>query len=127
MTKYLTANEITSTVCDSSSQEVTIQFDREGVAHMYVSYNPWVTKMRKRVEENPDLFKCRAADIDPRTGVHSGYFFEFPSNLVTIRSKNREVSEEVRKATSERFKKLHSEGKITGRGRRKSINTTLTK
>ena len=117
MRKYLTANEITSTTCDLPSQEVTIQFDREGVAHMYVSYNPWVTKMRKRVEESPDLFKCRAADTDPKTGANSGYFFEFPSNLITIRSKNREVSEEVRKASSERFKKLHAEGKITGRGK----------
>lgn len=125
MRKYLTANEITSTTCDLPSQEVTIQFDREGVAHMYVSYNPWVTKMRKKVEESPDLFKCRAADTDSKTGAHSGYFFEFPSNLVTIRSKNREVSEEIRKATSERFKKLHAEGKI--KPGRKSINTTLTK
>lgn len=125
MTKYLTANEITSTVCDSPSQEVTIQFDREGVAHMYVSYNSWVTKMRKKVEESPDLFKCRAADTNPQTGAHSGYFFEFPSNLVCVRSKNKEVSEEVRKATAERFKRLHAEGKI--KPGRKSTNTTLTK
>lgn len=125
MDKYLTAEEITSVTCDSDSQEVTINFDREGMAHMYVSYNPWVTKMRKRVEANPKEFKCRLADTDPDTKNPSGYFFEFPSKYITIREKGKEVSEEVRNATSERFKKLHAEGKL-GRPK-KTQNTTLTK
>ena len=108
--KYLKGTDIKSVVCDSDSQEVTIQFDREGIAHMYVSYNPWITKMRKKVEEDPDTFKCVCAGY--LDGNPTGYFFEFPSKLVNIRSKQTERSEETKIAASERFKKLHAEGKI---------------
>lgn len=108
--KYLKSKEIKAVICDGDSQEVTIQFDKYGVAHMYVSYNPWITKMRKKVEEDPETFKCICAG--EREGNPTGYFFEFPAKLVNVRSKQSERSEDVKKAASERFKKMHAERKL---------------
>lgn len=108
---FLKANEIKTAYCDSGSQEVTISFDKEGIAQMYVSYNPWITKMRKKVEEDPETFKCKCAGTI--NGKPTGYFFTFPAKLVNVRSvTNRAVSEENKQKTSERFKRLHAEGKL---------------
>ena len=104
--KYLTGEEIKSVVCDGESQEVSITFDKKGIAHMYVSYNPWITKMRKKVEEDPETFKCKCAGYNSK-GEPTGYFFKFPAKLVNIRKKST-MAEEKRNAVGERFKKSRS-------------------
>ena len=109
-TKYLKVEDIKDIVCDSDSQEVTIQFDKKGIAQMYISYKPWLTKMKKKIEEDPETFKCKCAGYNTN-GEPIGYFFTFPSKLVNVRSRQSEKSEDVKKAMSERFKKMHIERK----------------
>ena len=103
-TKYLKYEEIKSIVCDSESQEVTIQFDRNGEAQMYISYNPWLTKMKKKLEKDPEIFKCKCAGYNTN-GDPTGYFFTFPAKLINVRNKSK-MSKEKRKEAGERLKKV---------------------
>ena len=64
------------------------------------------------MESNPKTVKCWLAGRN-RDGDATGYFFLMPKKHLSIRlSAGREVSEEFKNAASERFKKLHAEGKI---------------
>lgn len=102
-TKYLKIEEIKPIVCDGDSQEVTIQFDKNGIAQMYISYNTWLTKMKKKLKEDPETFKCKCVGYN-KDGEPTGYLFIFPAKLVNVRSKSK-MSEENREKASKRFKK----------------------
>lgn len=118
MDKYLKPEEIVNVKCSGDTQETTINIDNSKTARLYTCYNPWITKIRKLVEKDPNVFKVSIAHKD-KEGNITGYFMEFPSKLVNIRMPSmRVMSEEQTKKFKERMQKLAVEGKL-GRGRKK--------
>ena len=81
-------------------QEFCINGDRTGdKIQMYCSDLTWITKMDKYVAKSPDLFKVVSE-------TEWGKTYEFPKKLLSIRSGFTTVSEEQRKAASDRFKQM---------------------
>ena len=93
-------------------QEIVINASRtNAMASMYVTDRTWMTKMDKKVKESPNLFKVK--DVHRVQGEVIGKTYEFPSKLITIRSKERkvEMTEEQKKETGERLAKYRLQKK----------------
>ena len=87
-------------------QEIVINASRtDTMDSMYVTDRRWITKMDKKVKESPNLFKVK--DVHRVQGEVIGKTYEFPSKLITIRTKERnvEMTEEQKRQTAERFAK----------------------
>ena len=81
-------------------QEVYFNSGRtEDMMECYASDTTWINKMDKLVAKNPNLFKVIKQDDVSKT-------YEFPKKLITIRNNFRQISEEQRQASAERFKKM---------------------
>lgn len=90
------------TTLSLAEQEVHIVFDRlSDTATIYSSDITFQTYMNKRVKQNPDDFKIISAN-------DWGVTYECPKKFISIRTKNRSVSDEQREASSERLKKYHA-------------------
>lgn len=95
----------------SEEQEVHIWIMRnEKYAKIYTSDTTYMTKLDKMCKNSPDMYSLTAD-----TGRGKTYRVE-DKTLISFRSKKKEMSEEAKSAASERFSKLHAEGKI---GRKK--------
>lgn len=80
-------------------QEISLSAMRtEPQAYLYCSDTTWITKMDKYVEANPTDFSVHSEDEFGKT-------YRFPKNLITIRKQKKEMSDEQKKALSERLKK----------------------
>lgn len=94
-----------------SEQETSVLYMRdEDFATIYTSDTTQMTKLDKLCENSPDYYS-----LIEDTGRGKTYRVSDKS-LISFRAKKREMSEEAKAAASERFSKLHAEGKI---GRKK--------
>ena len=96
----------------SAEQETVVNFMRgEDFATVSTSDSTMKTKFDKLCENSPGFYSC----ID-----ENDYYKTYKiadKTLVSFRQKKKEMSEENKNAASERFRKLHAEGRI---GRKKS-------
>ena len=109
---YITAEQIEDISCARLEQETTINWGRDDeYAVMCTSDPTMVTKMKRVMENHPDLYRCYYYECNRSrdTGRLGNYFFEVPKKFVSFRgnktSKKRELSADERKAIGERFKK----------------------
>ena len=94
-------------------QETTIQMDRDSdVATVYTSDYTYMTKLDKHVEGNPD--EWRLVGISRLGGDIVGKTYECPKKFISFRSKTvtreREYTEEERRAIGERLKNAKKKG-----------------
>jgi len=94
-------------------QEVVINFGRnDEFVTAYVTDRTWMTKLDKRVSENPQQFSVIEEHIID--GSLIGRTYKFPKKLITIRTKEilgREFSEEHKQALAEGLRKWREEQK----------------
>ena len=96
-----------------SEQECVISFMRdEDFATVYTSDTTMITKFDKLCQNSPEYYS-----LIERNKYGNRYKIADKS-LISLRQKKREMSEEMKDAASERFKKLHAEGKV---GRKKKV------
>lgn len=96
-----------------SEQECVISFMRdEDFATVYTSDTTMITKFDKLCKNSPEYYS-----LIERNKYGNRYKIADKS-LISLRQKKREMSEEMKDAASERFKKLHAEGKV---GRKKKV------
>ena len=87
-------------------QEVIFSSGRtEDIMECYTTDTTYMTKMDKLVAKNPDLFKLIKQDSVSKT-------YEFPKKLLSVRSGFKQISEEQKKAASDRFKKMWEDKKV---------------
>lgn len=97
-----------------SEQECVISFMRdEDFATVYTSDSTMITKLDKLCKNSPDYYSL------VEKNKYGNRYKISDKSLVSLRQKKREISEEMKEAASERFKKLHAEGKV---GRKKKGN-----
>lgn len=97
-----------------SEQETTTNFMRdEDYAIVYTSDTTMMTKFDKLCKNSPEYYS-----VIEETKYGKRYKIS-DKTLVSYRQKKKEMSEENKNAASERFKKLHAEGKV---GRKKKVN-----
>ena len=90
-----------------SEQEVCINFMRdEKFATIYTSDTTYMTKLDRLCKTSSEMYSLIAD-----TGRGKTYRLEDKS-LISFRAKKKEMSEEAKQAASERFKKLHADGKL---------------
>ena len=90
-------------------QEVLINFNaEEQTASIYTANPIWLRKMDKLATAHPENFKQIAEE--KLEGKIISKTYEFPKDLITIRSfkKKDTLSEEQRKAQSERMRAYHA-------------------
>lgn len=108
---YFTADEIGATACEKCCRETAIHWlMTEPKATLSTSDPRTITKMKKLVKKFPETYQCYSykSNVDQRTGNYYTYFFEFDKKLVSFRGPQarKPMSDEQRKACSERFKKM---------------------
>ena len=97
-----------------SEQECVISFMRdEDFAIVYTSDTTMITKFDKLCKNSPEYYS-----LIERNKYGNRYKIA-DKTLVSYRQKKKEMSEENKNAASERFKKLHAEGKV---GRKKKVD-----
>lgn len=80
-------------------QEISLSAMRtEDQAYLYCSDTTWITKMEKLMDTNPVDFTIHSEDEFGKT-------YRFPKKFITIRGKQKTLTEEQKKALSERMKK----------------------
>ena len=96
---------------NTEEQEVVINFGRnDEYATAYVTDRTWMTKFDHRVEENPKDYEVLKEHIVD--GFVVGKTYRFPKKYITLRSKDRTVSEEQKQASAERFKRMWEERRM---------------
>ncbi len=91
-------------------QEVLINFNaEEQTASIYTANPIWLRKMDKLATAHPENFKQIAEE--KLEGKIISKTYEFPKNLVSIRKPLR-LSEEQRKAQSDKMKAYHAMRKL---------------
>lgn len=97
-----------------SEQECVISFMRdEDFATVYTSDTTMITKFDKLCKNSPEYYS-----LIERNKYGNRYKIA-DKTLVSYRQKKKEMSEEMKEAASERFKKLYAEGKV---GRKKKVD-----
>ena len=97
-----------------SEQEWVISAMRdEDFAIVYSSDSTMITKLDKLCKNSPEYYSLI------EESKYGNKYKIADKALVSLRQKKREVSEEFKEAASERFKKLHAEGKI---GKKKIVD-----
>ena len=81
----------------TDEQETVIQVDRNGGAHVYTTDTTWMTKLDKKYPRIKEDFNC---------GKAIAAYYDVPSGDVKV-SPKRKISEEARKAISDRRKGKH--------------------
>ena len=96
-----------------SEQECVISFMRdEDFATVYTSDSTMITKFDKLCKNSPEYYSI------VEKNKYGNRYKIADKSLISLRQKKREMSEEMKDAASERFKKLHAEGKV---GRKKKV------
>ena len=97
-----------------SEQEWVISAMRdEDFAIVYSSDSTMNTKLDKLCKNSPEYYSLIEKN------KYGNKYKIADKALVSLRQKKREVSDEFKEAASERFKKLHAEGKI---GKKKTVD-----
>lgn len=111
---YVKHNELLPLNSIRSEHETSINWYRDDkYAVMCTSDPTMVTKMSKVMEKDPVNYRCYylKCNFDIETETVGNYFFEFPKNMLTYRTKSdtdkrtRELTDEERKAIAARFRK----------------------
>lgn len=90
-------------------QEVTIGFNAaEGTAEIYTADPVWIRKMDKLVQQNPEQF--RPGKVETYQGEIVAKRYTFPKRLISIRSKERRLTEEQRAELAARFNRGERDG-----------------
>lgn len=90
-------------------QEVTIGFNAaEGTAEIYTADPVWIRKMDKLVQQNPEQF--RPGRVETYQGEIVAKRYTFPKRLISIRSKERRLTEEQRAELAARFNRGQQDG-----------------
>lgn len=103
-------NGLRSISCNMEEQETTVSFYRnEDTMRIFTSDNTTLTYLKKRLEANPNEWKCWEAGRTA-SGDVVGYFFEAPKKYLSFRteSKERVMTDEQRQAAAERMRELRS-------------------
>lgn len=83
-------------------QETHISFMRdEDFARIYTSDSTQITRLDKLCESNPDMYQLERDEKLSRSYICKD------KSMISFRSKKRQISEEQKRAASERFKKYH--------------------
>lgn len=85
----------------------------EDFAIVYSSDSTMNTKLDKLCKNSPEYYSLIEKN------KYGNKYKIADKGLVSLRQKKREVSDEFKEAASERFKKLHAEGKI---GKKKTVD-----
>ena len=97
-----------------SEQEWVISAMRDqDFAIVYSSDSTMNTKLDKLCKNSPEYYSLIEKN------KYGNKYKIADKGLVSLRQKKREVSDEFKEAASERFKKLHAEGKI---GKKKTVD-----
>lgn len=96
----------------SEQETITSCMRDEDFAIVYTSDTTMITKFDKLCKNSPEYYS-----LIERNKYGNRYKIA-DKTLVSYRQKKREMSEEMKDAASERFKKLHAEGKV---GRKKKV------
>ena len=90
-------------------QAVTIGFNAaEGTAEIYTADPVWIRKMDKLVQQNPEQF--RPGRVETYQGEIVAKRYTFPKRLISIRSKERRLTEEQRAELAARFNRGQQDG-----------------
>lgn len=90
-------------------QEVIIGFNAaEGTAEIYTADPVWIRKMDKLVQQNPEQFK--PGRVETYQGDIVAKRYTFPKRLISIRSKERRLTEEQRAELAARFNRGQQDG-----------------
>ena len=109
-TKIVKPEEMVSVKCEMESQELCINSYRdEDKMHISVTDNIMLTKIKRSAMKSPDLFHIEA-QINEKGEVEV-YNITAPKKLLSIRGvlSTRTLTEEQRRAASERMHKLRKE------------------
>lgn len=91
---------------DGAEQETSINIMRnEEFAEIYTSDNTMLTKFKKFVAQNPKDWEVVNV-VKDEEGNYTGVFIKVPKKFVSFKTKNKELSEEVRMQAAERMKKV---------------------
>ena len=83
-------------------QEVVIGFNAaEDTAEIYTADPVWIRKMDKLVQQNPEQFK--SGRVETYQGDIVAKRYTFPKRLISIRSKERRLTDEQRAELAARF------------------------
>lgn len=90
-------------------QEVTIGFNAaEAAAEIYTADPVWIRKMDKLVQQNPEQFK--PGKVENYQGEIVAKRYTFTKRLISIRSKERRLTEEQRAELAARFDREQQDG-----------------
>ena len=90
-------------------QEVTIGFNAaEDTAEIYTADPVWIRKMDKLAQQNPEQF--RPGKVETYQGEIVAKRYTFPKRLISIRSKERRLTEEQRAELAARFNRGQRDG-----------------
>lgn len=96
----------------SEQETITSCMRDQDFAIVYTSDTTMITKFNKLCKNSPEYYS-----LIERNKYGNRYKIA-DKTLVSYRQKKKEMSEENKNAASERFKKLHAEGKV---GRKKKV------
>ena len=90
-------------------QEVTIGFNAaEAAAEIYTADPVWIRKRDKLVQQNPEQFK--PGKVETCQGEIVAKRYTFTKRLISIRSKERRLTEEQRAELAARFNREQQDG-----------------
>ena len=108
MNKQITVDQIEAVRCSIDEAETTFIIERNSdIVKVWSSDNTYITKLKRCMRQNPDEFKCFEGSRD-QDNYMTGYFFEFPKKRVSIRSKQRTLSDEQKAQATQRLKKARA-------------------
>lgn len=101
---------------EASEREVIINFDdASDMANLYTANKAWIRKMDKLVAEHPENFKFRRQETYKGEVIAKAYIF--PKRFITVRTKDTklDLTDEQRKAMSDRMKAMHAKRKTNSK------------
>ena len=101
----------------SEQETITSYMRDQDFAIVYTSDTTMITKFDKLCKNSPEYYS-----LIEETKYGKKYKI-LDKTLVSYRQKKKEMSEENKNAASERFKKLHAEGKV---GRKKKVQEEIS-
>ena len=113
MKQIFNLNELESigNSCIEEKETTVSVLGSENTMDVYTSDNAMLTKLKKIWASTPNTIECY--EMGRCEGKVTGYLFKMDKRHLSFRAiVGREVSEEFKKAASERFKKLAAEGKL---------------
>lgn len=99
--------DIVKVYCDVDERETSLLFGADDECiQMYTSDNKMVNKMKQLMKQAPDIYTCKK--IGPNFDKPSGYFFYFPVELLSFRTKKKTMTDAQREAAADRMRRLVS-------------------